>query len=343
MVHFRTWMRNLTKPETLKIISDEVKESKTHNSAFLISRINERYPNINKKSASASFIEMWKKEINEGVKYKNLLEIYGMVQKLFESGVRDYEGSDASIQRDYKLLRKIIIDKYGNDSREYQKSLTLMQFNREKWRENRKQYTEMVAKNNQNQKQIDEETILDVVEKLKDSLDFVDLAILCELCAGSRIVEILNLSTFKKSKTAGYILQTGVAKQESKPEEIQRKQIEKPILFISVEDFLKNIKTIRTSLKSVKRKYKNNSYSISQSQNSKINRRIKKLFGDNSTSHTLRKIFGNLSYKKYAPDNTSMASWLSNVLGHQEGSLNVSLSYSTYNVNQKVEENEEKK
>ena len=60
MVHFRTWLRNLTKDENLKIISDEVKE-KPHNSPFLISKIKDRYPNINKKSASASFIELWKK------------------------------------------------------------------------------------------------------------------------------------------------------------------------------------------------------------------------------------------------------------------------------------------
>ena len=340
MVHFRTWLRGIVSNENLKKISDEVKESKTHNSAFLISRINERYPNINKKSASASFIEMWKKEINEGVKYKNLLEIYGMVQKLFESGVRDYPKSDASIQRDYKLLRAEIIKMYGKESKHYQKSLTLMRFDQTKWRENRKQYTEMVAEKNQNQKQIDESKIIEVVDKIKDSLDFVDLAILCELCAGSRIVEILNLSTFKKSKKPNYVIQNKVAKQENKNLEIQRKEIEKPILFISVSKFLENIKTIRDSLKNVKRKYKN-SYEISQSQNAKINRKIKKLFGEGFSSHTLRKIYGAISYEKFANENTSKSAWLSDKLGHQEGSLNVSLSYSTVSVNKKVEEKEE--
>lgn len=338
-MHFRTWLRNLTKDENLNKISDEVKE-KPHNSTFLISKIKERYPDINKKSASASFVEAWKKQINEGISYKNLLEIYGLIQKLFENGIRNYPKSDASIQRDYKLIRAEIIKMYGKESREYQKSLTKMQFDRTKWRSNREEYQKMVAENNKNQTEVEESKIIEVVDKIKDSTDYIDLAILCELCSGSRSVEILDLSTFKKSKKDNYIVQMGIAKQKNKPEEIQRELIEKPILFISVSKFLENIKTIREKLKSIKRKYKN-SYEISQSQNAKINRRIKKLFDEDFSSHDLRKIYGAISYEKYAPDNTSKSAWLSDKLGHQPGSLTVAQSYSTVNVSKKVEEEEE--
>ena len=47
-MHFRTWLRNLTKDENLKNITDEVKE-KPHNSPFLINEIKKRYPDIKKR------------------------------------------------------------------------------------------------------------------------------------------------------------------------------------------------------------------------------------------------------------------------------------------------------
>ena len=66
-------------------------------------------------------------------------------------------------------------------------------------------------------------------------------------------------------------------------------------------------------------------YEFSQDCNSKINRRITKLLGEKEASHTLRKIYGYMAYQQYAnKDDVSESSYLSNVLGHDLKSLDVS-------------------
>jgi hypothetical protein len=85
-------------------------------------------------------------------------------------------------------------------------------------------------------------------------------------------------------------------------------------------------------------------YGFSQDCNSKINRRITKLLGEKEASHTLRKIYGYMAYQQYAnKDDVSESSYLSNVLGHDLKSLDVSKSYSTVSVVDKGELSEEKK
>jgi hypothetical protein len=55
--------------------------------------------------------------------------------------------------------------------------------------------------------------------------------------------------------------------------------------------------------------------------------------GEKEASHTLRKIYSALAYEQYAnKNNVSESSYLSNILGHDLKSLDISKSYSTVSV-----------
>ena len=74
-------------------------------------------------------------------------------------------------------------------------------------------------------------------------------------------------------------------------------------------------------------------YQLSQDNNSKVNRRVSKYFGEHVASHDLRKIYAALAYRDFADKNErSESAYLSDILGHAEGSLDVSTSYSTVSV-----------
>ena len=126
-----------------------------------------------------------------------------------------------------------------------------------------------------------------------------------------------------------------------------RKTVEKPVIRYSVAEFLGLMGKMRGMIRPQLRDIKNGKitdYEFSQDCNSKINRRITKLLGEKEASHTLRKIYGYMAYQTYAnKDDVSESSYLSNVLGHDLKSLDVSKSYSTVSVVDKGELAEEEK
>jgi hypothetical protein len=338
MVAFRTWLRDIVSAKNLKTISDEV-QSGIHTSPWLLEKIKERYPDIDSRSAGVAFSTAWAIEVKKGIPYKTLLELYGIVQTLYEDGINNYVKSDSNIQKNFKNIRLPIVEKYGKNSKEYAKSLTLLQFSREKWLLNRKEYNVKVAQKNADKLIMSDKMYYSVMDNIQlTSPNWADLAICCEMACGSRIVEILDMSTFEAWPDAGenWIKATGIAKQENKPKDMVRKYVIKPLIHISTDVFLNMIKSIREQLAEARKKY--TSYELSQSKNSTINRRIKHWFKDYGfvdqlSTHDMRKGYGSLSYQLYAnQETTSMNSWLSNVLAHSKDSLGVSLSYSTMTI-----------
>jgi hypothetical protein len=175
----------------------------------------------------------------------------------------------------------------------------------------------------------------------KDGVDFIDLTICLQLACGGRVSEILSASTFKASEIQNHIIQSGILKSKT------RKTVEKPVIRYSVVKFLGLMGKMRGLIKPQLRDIKNGkitNYEFSQDCNSKINRRITKLLGEKEASHTLRKIYGYMAYQQYAnKDDVSESSYLSNILGHDLESLDVSKSYSTVSVVDNGELAEEEK
>jgi integrase len=240
--------------------------------------------------------------------------------------------SDSTTQNIYVLVRKSIKAVHGENSDIFRKAYTVLQFSRAKWRENRAIYNAKVTSRNAQKKHYDQGQIYDIMDNLpdKEGIDFVDLTICLQLACGGRVSEILSFSKFKASPLKDHIIQTGILKSKT------RTQVEKPIIRYSVDKFLDLMAKMRAMIKPQLQEIKNKKishYEFSQNNNSKINRRITKLLGEKEASHTLRKVYGFMAYQQYAnKDDVSESSYLSNVLGHDLKSLDISKSYSTVSV-----------
>ena len=237
--------------------------------------------------------------------------------------------SDATTQNVYVQLRKCVKSHWGENSDVSRKAYTVMQYDRAKWRAARDVYNAKVTERNNHKKQFDEDKVYSVMDRIANmtSPDHIDLAIALQLASGGRISEILSYAEFKPAKRPNHITQTGILKSK------ERKTITKPIIHFTVPVFMEMTGRLRQKLVADIRKIKQGKmthYELSQDNNSKINRRISKYFGEHIASHTLRKIYASLAYRNYADKNkTSESAYLSDVLGHAEGSLDVSKSYST--------------
>jgi hypothetical protein len=156
--------------------------------------------------------------------------------------------------------------------------------------------------------------------------DIIDRIITCQICAGLRKIEVLShkVSTFKKSKKdTDMIVQIGVAKQKNQKNEndnIKRK-VKKPLVVITQDHFLQNIKMIREKvgdISEVSNKELGNKYS------NRINKRIKKYLDalnipdhkEISTSHGMRRLYANFAYANRKNKNMSLQLFITKYLGH---------------------------
>ena len=252
--------------------------------------------------------------------------------------------SDATTQNVYVQLRKCIKARWGQDSDVTRKSYSVMRFNQIKWRQQRAEYQAKVVERNNDKRQFNESKIYEVMDYIKDTKttpDHIDLAIALQLASGGRISEILSYANFKPSKKKHYVVQTGILKSK------ERKTITKPIIHFTVPEFMAMFRELREKLVVEIRKIKRGTltnYELSQNNNSKINRRISKYFGEHMASHDLRKAYANMAFNQYA-DKTkvSEAAYLSDILGHAKDSLDVSTSYSTVSVVKSEEDEPEER
>ena len=342
MVAFRTWLRGLSQPKNLEIITKEVQSSKKRNSQFLIDYVREYDPNIRRASSAKALVDVVVQKFTDGMPDKTMLEVFGLLKKVFEA-VRSYDGSDSALQVDYKEIRKPIIKKYGNPSKMYTKSIELMRFDQNKWATNREEAQKKVAEKNKSKVQFKDSYVYEVMDNISATDDsWASLSILAQLATGCRSGEILSYSSFSPVEgKEGWVRQDGVSKQEHKMKAKQREYVEKPVLHISVEQFINVVNNIRDQLANDIKRFKGDHYKLSSSKNPTINRKVKHFFKDHPnvdqlTSHTMRKIYGNLSYHSFAnKSEESEQSWLSRMLGHQEGVLQVATSYSVVHVNSK--------
>ena len=97
--------------------------------------------------------------------------------------------------------------------------------------------------------------------------------------------------------------------------------------------FLKLIKKVRQN---ITHKAGDTNIILSNRYDKRVNAVIKKIatqvgLEGITSSHDLRKIYGNYSYKKFAPDNCSLQAYLSTVLGHESFGA-AAANYSTISI-----------
>ena len=320
---FRTWLRSV---KTVDNDGDLFKAVKAYD------------PSIKTKTSGVRALQELVCRQIPTLNEKTTIEMFKILNVLVPA-----VSSDATTQNVYVQLRKCVKSHWDENSDVSRKAYTVMQYDRAKWRAARDVYNAKVTERNNHKKQFDQSKVYDIMDNLpkKDNVDFIDLTICLQLACGGRVSEILSASTFKASKRPNHIIQTGVLKSKT------RRTIEKPVVRYSVTEFLELMGKMRGMIRPQLRDIKNgkiSDYEFSQECNSKINRRITKLLGEKEASHTLRKIYGYMAYQQYANKNqTSESAYLSDILGHDLKSLDVSKSYSTVSVVDNGNLDEEKK
>ena len=195
-----------------------------------------------------------------------------------------------------------------------------------------------VKRDNVQQTNIEDKTIETMIRNLMaiERKSLTQKIILAQVSLGTRLIEILNknVSKFKiDPDNTNNIIQSGVAKAKGDG----TRTVDKPTILITPSEFMQLIKEIRqvTDADSTKK----TNIEITNKYNARVNTEIKKIFLKNKipdklkSSHSLRKIWVNYSFKHNAPRGTSLVSWISSKLGHDEKFLSQSANhYSTINV-----------
>ena len=157
----------------------------------------------------------------------------------------------------------------------------------------------------------------------KDKPDLIDKLLAAQVVSGGRSIEIISskVSEYKETKDPDEIIQIGVAKTKGK-----ERSITKPILFITSKGFMKLIGEIRTSIGDIS---KDSNEVLGRRYNGRINERVRKYMKEVGlevnkelkSSHGLRRLWVNFAYKLRSNRGQSLASFISENLGHDPSSI----------------------
>jgi len=218
--------------------------------------------------------------------------------------------------------------KFGISSNEYKYSQTVMKQGTLQKMERKELAEERRRKKHSTILEVSSETIYKAIYDGLTSSDLSTQLIAAALASGSRLIEILALSTFKAKGNFG-ILAVGVAKNAD------QKTIFKPVIALTPDEFCLLVERIRIGAKDIVGSYDNLTVDKKQEITQKVdhlaNDQVKKIFGPLCHFHDLRAIYGTFSYELFSRDG-SLNIWLTKVLGHSDKNMNASLSYCTVKI-----------
>ena len=245
-------------------------------------------------------------------------------------------------------------DKFGTNSAQHVWSKKTLHLTPEEKNMKNKEASSRRMEKNVNPQEIMDTQVYNLILK-GQALDagWKDKFIAIALSCGARLIEIASpgVSKFSESKDApGQLHQEGVAKDEHGTEVRGAKRlVDKPIIQLQVQELLKMIEDARRLLKEEKESSpevvellerkedltSDQKKLITNRINAPLNERVREVMGQEYHFHTLRAIYGNLSYQLFG-SNMSINAWLSRVLGHKPGSLSTAASYSTITITKKL-------
>lgn len=226
-------------------------------------------------------------------------------------------------------VRKLIKDTYGDDSKQYKFLRDGFSMTAEERIDRQKIADDKVEQSNLNQIELTEQQINEFKGKLlSPKWRIVPAIIFAQIASGCRLIEVLSHEfEFTEAGKEGYIIQNNVAKNRG-----EDRKVDKPVLFIKPEQFLRLIKIIRDKMTV---KPEDDNIALSNRYGKRVNAKITQIARGVDTkgitsSHDLRRIYANLSYKQFAKKNTSLQVWVSKILGHSD--LTSAANYTTLNI-----------
>ena len=226
-------------------------------------------------------------------------------------------------------LRKILKERFGEESKIVKKHY---RFGISHEEHNLKQ---QVSKSNrkerlENRIQVTDKEVQEILHKHSASDDVFDQVIAVMLATGSRIIEALRLSKFKRSdRGEDWIHITELAKKKE-PVGINR-----PLIGLDADEFLELVKEMRKNLKKRYPDYDQLSNDdLTKKVDARVNSRIKKMGLDGvDGSHTLRKFWAQFTYKMLPAEERKKLDphqYIQNFLVHN--SIDTSASYANVKI-----------
>ena len=225
-------------------------------------------------------------------------------------------------------VRCFIRDKYGTGDKRYKYLKEHFSMTPEEAKVRQIDSDAKVENRNTNQYNISTTTIDRLLTSLRNKLnkkfDIITALLIAELCSGSRLIELLSDKfTYTADTKEGWVVQSDVAKNKTGTP----RPVIKPIIFLTVAEFLELIGTIRSKMT---KKPSDTNITLSNRYSKRLSSKIKDLLILGlSSSHDLRRIYANYSYNLFG-GNRSLQSYLKQVLGHDGYAATV--NYSTVRV-----------
>ncbi len=145
-------------------------------------------------------------------------------------------------------VRGLVRNRYGAGDKHHKYLKAHFSMTQDELKERQVGSDAKVEENNTNQTFVSMATvdkIVGLLEKLNKKWDIIAALQLAEICCGSRLIELLSDKfTYTASANEGWIVQNDVAKNKQD----SPRPVTKPIIFLTVPEFLELIKTIRTKM-----------------------------------------------------------------------------------------------
>lgn len=241
---------------------------------------------------------------------------------------------DTTLSQD---IRTVIAKRFGKDSEEHKKVKTIVKLQDVDKLKLIKDSKDINIKKINDVILFTEDEIYNKIVDNIDSDDAAKKALALSLACGSRPIELIAKSTFTdigEKMGYGWVRQDFIAKSHTKT------SLEKPILYLTTERFIKEVELMRNMFNKrygvlTKNDEKGDEF-LKPAISSILNVRAKEIFGEGHSFYASRGFYANLSYElvgRYPNENGKVIddkAWKIYILGHNERDTDTGAYYSIY-------------
>ena len=334
MEKFSKMVNSIKAREWKDIESEAKKKKKDIKSETLNEILHDEYPEYaNDDNTQRVLFSIWSNIIKNAAGERSAaqgisrawIKLYTALDKVIKAL---YQNENTS-ENTFTKYRKVVRDKYGNESQIYIKSTHILGVSRERALERREEYQNKVSEKGLNRRKLPpiyDDEIYAAIDAGINSSDPLEKAIAVMLNTGSRQIEVLKVSTYSETKdNPSFITVKGIAKDRSK-KGYENKVVIRPLINLNAEQVVNAVKYVRDNLN-----LQGDNDAISSRYNQTINKRMKRLFPTHPelTAHKCRYIAGQMAYLLHGGGGTENA-YIQQYLGHEEGTT--SRTYQSINV-----------
>jgi hypothetical protein len=317
------------KKEVIEIETAPLRQPKYRISPTLQHIILTFYPDVTlKRTSAATMLCLWEDEIT--LSSNDKLQTYVKIFELLQPFLQKFYLTEGGLAVGATTWRKPLKAKFGEKNDIYIQSVHMLGLSQDRAAARRDEYTSKVLSkvSNREATKYTKDFILSVIEDAASSANPIKNLVAVMLATGSRVVEVLKVSTYEKSPdTNDCIKVIGVAKDQEEKRTGKPKEIIRPLIGLNVDKTLELISAIRKM-----RDFESlDNHEVSQSITSSLNKTVSDYFdildiltvdastvGNKTTPHKLRYIWVSLAYQLHGGV-TPEQEWIRSMLGHTSG------------------------